>query len=114
MFFNTNGEITSVSVYRNVNDRIFADTDQNLLPSKEKAEAVLALCQLMMLREYYNDGWKRQTDYTHFAIRRSPDGEWYCFSTLGNFLFTFKTETLAKQFLENFKDLFEKLNPLYE
>lgn len=32
--------------------------DKNYLPSKELAEAMLALCQLIQLRDCYNQGWK--------------------------------------------------------
>lgn len=34
------------------------DFNKKLIPSKELAEAMLALCQLLQLRECYNEGWK--------------------------------------------------------
>ena len=33
------------------------DKDKNTLPTKELAEAMLAMCQLLYLRDIYNDGW---------------------------------------------------------
>lgn len=107
-YINANSDI--VPIYKNIH---IANRDKNTLPSKEKAEAILALCQLIMLRDYYNDGWKRRANYINFTITKSQLGEWFCL-TPATTLFTFKTKELAKQFLENFKDLFEKLNPLYE
>lgn len=32
--------------------------DKTVLPSKEIASAMVALCQLIQLRDYYNDGWE--------------------------------------------------------
>lgn len=41
-------------------DRVTTDDvdNQNVLPTVELAEAMLALCQLLQLRDRYNDGWK--------------------------------------------------------
>lgn len=41
-------------------DRVTTDDvdNQNVLPTEELAEAMLALCQLLQLRDRYNDGWK--------------------------------------------------------
>ena len=36
----------------------YKNIDVNVLPSREYAEAMLALCQLIQLRDCYNDGWK--------------------------------------------------------
>ena len=90
--------------------------DKNLLPNKETAEAVLALCQLIQLRECYNQGWKPDWSdgNTKFLID-FEDGEirlnhWY--SCAYSPLF-FKTEELSGLFLKNFRDLIEKLKPLY-
>lgn len=32
--------------------------DANVLPNREYAEAILALCKLIQLRDCYNDGWQ--------------------------------------------------------
>ena len=89
--------------------------DKNLLSSEEEAEAIRALCQLLQLRDYYNDGWKPDWD--------EPSVKWcvhFCRNeivrcTANNFkhLFYFKSEELRDTFLENFRDLLEKVEPLF-
>ena len=89
--------------------------DKNLLPNKEYAEAMLALCQLIQLRDCYNDGWV--PDWT--------DGERpkHCIKVYSNEIFryshyktsrilVFETAELRDQFLENFRDLIEIAKPL--
>lgn len=89
--------------------------DRNILPSKELAEAMLALCQLIQLRDCYNDGWV--PDWTDELTAK------YCISIQSgepklNMNFTyqkilaFKTKELHDQFLENFRDLIEIAKPL--
>lgn len=91
------------------------ETDKNTLPNKKTAEAMLALCQLIQLRDHYNDGWE-------------PDWKdaWeskYCIVSDGQILrrdeyhttsrvLAFKTAELSDQFLENFRDLIEVAKPL--
>lgn len=97
-------------------------SDKNVLPSKEKAEAILALCQLIQLRDCYNDGWKPDwfasdqkytiyinTDVINRHIILEKRGYMYSPSILA-----FRTEKLRDEFYNNFKDLIEKLKPLYE
>lgn len=110
--------ITSASdiVKANCKDRN-SRSDRNVLPSKEKAEAILALCQLIQLRDCYNNGWKPE-----WII---PSQEKYTIDySAGKFnkglhshearLLAFKSEKLRNEFFDNFKDLIEKLKPLYE
>lgn len=72
----------------------------------------------MMLRDYYNDGWspkQSSRDSKTYVLNRSNKGHWELYTVLASYrVFSFKTKQLAVQFLDNFKDLFEKLNPLYE
>lgn len=92
-------------------------TDKNVLPSKEKAEAILALCQLIQLRDCYNDGWKpnwkdpSQNKHTIYYNTNYPDKGTNAVSTR---VLVFKTKELRNEFFDNFKDLIEKLKPLYE
>lgn len=94
-----------------------SEQDKNLLPDLETAEAVLALCQLIQLRECFNQGWK--PDWKNYDERKYTIefhlGEiikdWYsvrCSTPL-----FFKTEELRDLFLEEFRDLVEKLKPLH-
>jgi hypothetical protein len=89
--------------------------DRNLLPSKELAEAMLALCQLIQLRDCYNDGWVPdwtnggELKYVIFTYEGAIilDRVW-----TANRILTFKTVELRDQFLENFQDLIETAKPL--
>lgn len=91
--------------------------DANMLPSKDVAEAILALCQLIQLRDYYNDGWKPDWDNAlfdkHYIWFNRDNIITGTLSFYHNIL-VFKTEELRDEFLENFRDLILKLKPLYE
>lgn len=91
------------------------EKDKNLLPSKELAEAILALCQLIQLRDCYNDGWKpdwRNFNEDKYSIVSYVDSIGTdCVWTTSRIL-TFETAKLRNEFLENFKDLIEIAKPL--
>lgn len=88
--------------------------DKNLLPSKELAEAMLALCQLIQLRDCYNDGWKPDwtTKSTKYVIMQSKNTVRKYLAWVDNKILAFKTEEIRDQFFENFKDLIEVAKPL--
>lgn len=99
------------SFERNVN------TDKNLLPDRATAEAVLALCQLIQLRECYNGDWvpdwkdEEEDKYViefRFGEPIPQTRQWVAVSPL-----IFKTQELCDEFLRNFRYLIEKLKPLY-
>lgn len=81
--------------------------DANVLPSKEYAEAILALCQLIQLRDCYNEGW--QPDWESFETKycicidqnRVMRGQTYKVSRL----LTFRTQEIRDKFCFNFKDI---------
>lgn len=90
-------------------------TDRNVLPSEKMAEAVLALCQLIQLRDYYNQGW--QPDWN------SDTCDKWCIEifkgqinktshTVIVRILAFKSEKLMNEFSENFSDLIEIAKPL--
>lgn len=94
--------------------RDFSD-DKNVLPSIELAEAMLALCQLIQLRDCYNEGWK--PDWNNeccdkFIItfyRNTP----VCDTNRGiSRILAFKSAELRDLFLKNFRDLIEIAKPL--
>ena len=93
-----------------------ADDDKNLLPDRATAEAVLALCQLIQLRNAYNGDWV--PDWEDFSQDKFSiefcDNEISC-DTIVRVpeILHFKSEELRDEFLENFGDLIEKLKPLY-
>jgi len=107
----------SGEIFKINSDRRKSCSDKNILPSKEKAEAILALCQLIQLRDCYNGDWKpdwsnlSQDKYTIYYDTN------YFEKNKNSFIarvLVFKTAKLRDEFFDNFKDLIEKLKPLYE
>lgn len=90
-------------------------TDKNVLPSEKYAEAMLALCQLIQLRDCYNDGWEPDWE-------NSKEYKYTIYSTHGeitvglhdvvSYVLSFKTRELRDTFFENFKDLLKIAKPL--
>lgn len=92
-----------------------ADSVKNRFPTKEEAEACLALSQLCQLRDRYNDGWKpdwKDDTTIKYCIGVLSD----CICPIENERFVkvlaFKTEELRDEFLENFRDLIKTAKPL--
>jgi hypothetical protein len=84
--------------------------DANLLPSREYAEAMLALCKLIQLRDCYNDGWKPDWSdkskkhcifYNEGNVELFVRNSWSC-------ILVFKSRELRNEFYNNFKDLIEQ------
>ena len=95
---------------------LYAEKDKKLLPNRETAEAVLALCQLIQLRDCYNQGWKpdwkdNKDKHVIDFYTNEIDSEYWAHRAT-SFLY-FKTDELRDLFLENFHELIEKLKPLY-
>ena len=117
------GELDNVSGYYvdknskvyNCIDHTTAADNRNIFPTKEEAEACLALAQLCQLRDRYNGGWKpnwEDYDETKYCIE-------FCQGRIETIdrvnchkILTFKTEELRDKFLENFRDLIETAKPL--
>lgn len=104
-------------IFKTSNSSRLSNRDRNVLPSREKAEAILALCQLIQLRDCYNEGWKPdwknedQYKYVFWFVKDDiKTVDLFCQPVL----FAFKSKKLRDEFLNNFKDLIEKLKPLYE
>lgn len=91
------------------------DKDKNLLPDCATAEAVLALCQLIQLRNCYNGDWV--PDWTDNESKFTIDfieAEIYSGEVRGCCTpLYFKTKEIRDEFLRNFRPLVEKLKPLY-
>jgi hypothetical protein len=88
--------------------------DRNVYPDRATAEAVLALCQLIQLRNCYNGDWVPDwTKNYKYVIEIAKDGfiSSYCQNTPT--ILYFKTKELRDEFLRNFNTLIEKLKPLY-
>lgn len=91
------------------------DDNRNVFPTREEAEASLALAQLCQLRDRYNGGWK--------ANWKNKKEDKYCIQIDGDKIradvfcgfrhtLSFETSALCNEFIENFTDLIEKAKPL--
>ena len=87
--------------------------DKNTLPSYEAAEQHLALMQLHQLRDCYRQGWIPTVDEVSFVIIKRVRGylELNSFTYSSKFL-SFQSEEIAKEFLDNFRDLIEQAGDL--
>lgn len=88
--------------------------DRNFLPSKELAEAMLALCQLIQLRDCYNQGWTpswngNEPAYVLYYFSDEIEAD---MNYRPQRILAFKTSELRDRFLENFRDLIEVAKPL--
>lgn len=90
--------------------------DERTYPSKEIYEAFEALRKLMILRDYYNEGWLPDFDYNTKECK-------FCIVVYGNILnkdttfsvsrvLSFKTEEIRDKFFEEQKELLEIAKPL--
>ena len=108
-YINTTSRICAVDT-----DSTFG-SDRNTLPTKELAEAMLAMCQLLYLRDIYNDGWvadwKVESAPKYIITNRQNQ---LCVSTYVTYShpMAFKTSELRDEFLTNFRDLLEIAKPL--
>lgn len=91
-------------------------TNTNTLPDRATAEATLALCQLVQLRDCYNVDWVPDWDgggHNYVIEFDGGDIELYDRDTVSSSPLFFKTAELRDEFLRNFRSLIEKLKPLY-
>ena len=105
--------VSSDSLIKPVNTGIIECHNKNSLPTKELAEAMLALCQLLYLRNIYNDGWepdRNDENYKYVISVGRNNLIKYIFSSRRPL--SFKSEKLRDEFYENFKDLLEIAKPL--
>lgn len=90
--------------------------DLNCLPDRATAEAVLAMFQLIQLRDCYNGDWV--PDWTNYVqnkyviIFENGSIKRTTYVDCSRILY-FKSEELRNEFLHNFRPLIEKLKPLY-
>ena len=82
---------------------------RTLRPTKEMAEAQLALSQLMQLRDAWRDGWKPWSiDRDNYNCCFIIDG-----GRLPIYSLSFGQDETRDLFQQTFKDLIEKIKPLY-
>ena len=107
VFINNNSNIINAGPVVLNRDYII---DANLLPSREYAKAMLALCKLIQLRNYYNDGWKpnwREESFK-YVIRFYDECIYKDSSLRYRNLLAFKTAELRDAFCNNFEDLIKE------
>jgi hypothetical protein len=96
----------------------FTYNDINVIPTKELAEAMLALCQLLVLR---NETWKRdgnwQPDWSeeseNYSIHymwNDIDSDSCCYGV--HYLLAFRTPEIRDKFLEKHRSIIEIAKPL--
>ena len=108
-YINANSNISATDSYGSL------DRNKNVIPTKELAEAMLAMCQLLYLRDIYNDGWVadwRRESYMKSAIINENDKLATVAAHSVSHPMAFKTSELRDEFLTNFRDLLEIAKPL--
>lgn len=87
---------------------------RNIFPTKELAEASLALAQLLQLRDVYNDGWVADWNDLNnkYCLQIIRNKIVTCEWTITQRVINFKTAELRDEFFENFKDLLTIAKPL--
>ena len=112
--------ITLDSSIENVNEVIpnhcrLYKADRNICPSKESAEAHLAMIQLEQLRDCWRQGWKPDWlngNERKYAIKGWRDKSSVEIAYVTHEFLSFPTYELALEFQECFRDLIEKAGDL--
>ena len=89
-------------------------TPHFIFKSEELAEAFIALQQLILIRDIYNEGWEpdwndNSLKYIIYYNENEITINWYYNISM---VLAFKTAELRDKFLNNFKPLIEKAKPL--
>ena len=105
-----------ISTFSNINTINSIKTDssaKNIFPTKELAEAALALAQLLQLRDRYNgdnEGFIfNKNNYCISVYNYNIDKSW---NAQIHRVLAFRTKELGDEFYNNFKDLIEIAKPL--
>ena len=93
----------------------YQSVEKHLLPSEELAKAMIALCQLIQLRDCYNAGWQPDWDNSG-ELKYCIEPNRYTVVTRIHYIMSkvlnFKSKELRDKFLENFRHLIEVARPL--
>ena len=91
------------------------ETDKNLLPSKQAAEAHLAYMQLHQLRDVWREGWvpdwTNELQSKYIIYNYKGELTTMCYSKASRFL-SFQDEKRAKEFFECFSGLIKMAGDL--
>ena len=105
--------ISNLSNINTINSTETIPSAKNIFPTKELAEAALALAQLLQLRDRYNgdnEGFIFQKN--NYCINFYDNNINKCFSDCTQRVLAFRTRELRDEFYNNFKDLIEIAKPL--
>ena len=86
--------------------------NRNVLPSSKAAKQYLALMQLHQLRDCYRQGWIPTNYNNRHCIVNSKQKYWITSELVVSCFLSFQSEEIAKQFLNNFKDLIKQAGDL--
>ena len=90
-------------------------SDKNILPSKQAAEAHLALMQLHQLRDCYRQGWVpnwKDFESNKYCIIFIDYKYVIVLHNTASIFLSFQSREIAEEFLNNFKDLIEQAGDL--
>ena len=110
-YINTDAEIKKAVSSRN--RLIYGDS--NVLPNKQAAEAHLALIKLHQLRDCYRQGWTpnwNNKNEERYSILHNTIHYIITDTTIASKFLTFQSAGIAKEFLDNFRDLIEQAGDL--
>ena len=95
-------------------DKRDISSDRNVLPTRQAAEAHLALMQLHQLRDCYRQGWEPDwnNDCDKYIIVKNRDKYVVFGGNWTNQFLSFQDRERAEEFLTNFRELIEKAGDL--
>ena len=111
-YIDTNGNIEKVDFNVNMVTEHINDIPIGL------GKPMLALCQLLVCREVYRQGWKpdwtntNENKYCIVNVRNKITPSNSTFNAVYNKVLSFQSEEIRDKFLENFKDLIEEAKEL--
>lgn len=116
---NFSGELFYFSNRNSIESVVTSDgmsyTAKDYLPSKELAEAFLAMMQLMSLRQAWIGDWKPdwRSEYSYnYCIIDGGGSFEICILNQCRYALSFPTKEMAEDFMNTFKDLLEVAKPL--
>ena len=89
--------------------------DRNILPNKQAAEQHLVLMQLHQLRDCYRQGWTpnwNNKNEERYSILHNTIHYIISDTTIASKFLTFQSVKIAREFLDNFRDLIEQAEDL--
>ena len=89
-----------------------AELDGYLLSNKNCLNQFTALLKLKSLRDYYRQGWIPTNYNKRHCIVNSKQKYWITSELVISCFLSFQSEEIAKQFLNNFKDLIKQAGDL--